>query len=929
MNARSRIVDNPSRARRAVVSPGLHRLLFLVFGLFGLLAVNGIYLAAVTALESVTGRVYQDYLYQILFLLHLLLGLALLLPAILFGALHLRRAWRRPNRAAVRAGLALYLTGLVLLLSGLILTRFDFFEIREPWVRSSAYWLHVVTPLLVIWLFILHRLAGRPIRWRVGGRWLAVAGAFTLAMVFVQAPDPGTDSLDSASYIGDAFRPALAKTDDGELIPARALMMDGYCRECHADVHGQWAVSAHRFSSFNNPAYRFSVRETRKVAVERAGDTHASRFCAGCHDPVPLFSGAFDDPDFDDEQHPTAAAGVTCSVCHAIARIDSPSGNADYTIAEPAHYPFAYSDNALLAWVNRQLVKAKPAFHKKTFLKPLHQGPEFCGTCHKVALTESVNHYKWLRGQNHLDSFRLSGVSGHGASSFYYPPRAVETCAQCHMPLTPSDDFAAEHFAGAAELSVHDHQFPAANTALARLLDLPDGVNVKHRARLEGALRVDLFGLKRGGTIDGELLAPLDTQTVSVEPGQRYLLEVVLRTLKVGHWFTQGTADSNEVWLELIVRSGDRVIGHSGARGPQGDVDPWAHFVNAYVLDREGRRIDRRNAQDIFTSLYNHQIPPGAADVVHYAFSVPAEPGAPLTVEAKLHYRKFDTTYLRYFQGTEFRRNDLPVVTIAEASLTLPVVGAGQADPVTASLVPEWERWNDYGIALLRKGGRGELRQSAEAFRRVEALGRADGPLNLARVYLREGRLEDAADALRRALAHGDLQYPWVAAWLSAQVDKQNANLDSAIATYKRIVNTDFAEARRRGFDFSEDFRVLNELGQTLVERSKQERGAQRQGERRRLLREAGGWFDKVLAIDPENTTAHYNLSLIYRWLGQTELAERHRLLHEKYRPDDNAIELAVTRHRRDNPAADHAAEAVVVYELRDPRQGEAAVVQR
>ena len=26
----------------------------------------------------------------------------------------------------------------------------------------------------------------------------------------------------------------------------------------------------------------------------------ASRWCAGCHDPVPFFSGAFDDPKFDD-----------------------------------------------------------------------------------------------------------------------------------------------------------------------------------------------------------------------------------------------------------------------------------------------------------------------------------------------------------------------------------------------------------------------------------------------------------------------------------------------------------------------------------------------------------------------------------------------------------------------------------------------------
>ena len=49
----------------------------------------------------------------------------------------------------------------------------------------------------------------------------------------------------------------------------------------------------------------------------------------------------------------------------------------------------------------------------RTFLKPLHRSAEFCGTCHKVHLPAELNGYKWLRGQNHYDSFLLSGVSGH------------------------------------------------------------------------------------------------------------------------------------------------------------------------------------------------------------------------------------------------------------------------------------------------------------------------------------------------------------------------------------------------------------------------------------------------------------------------------------------------------------------------------------
>jgi hypothetical protein len=90
-------------------------------------------------------------------------------------------------------------------------------------------------------------------------------------------------------------------------------------------------------------------------------------------------------------------------------------------------------------------------------------------------------------------------------------------------------------------------------------------------------------------------------------------LEVVVRTAKLGHPFTQGTADSNEVWVDTLAKSGDRVVGRSGALGTHNAVDPWSHFINVYMLDRDGNRIDRRNPQDIFTPLYNHQIPPGAA----------------------------------------------------------------------------------------------------------------------------------------------------------------------------------------------------------------------------------------------------------------------------------------------------------------------------
>lgn len=933
----------PARKRYVrAVGPRLRLLLYGIFALVALLGANSAYLASITFLEwlkRAAGITFQNYFYQYMFLAHLVLGLLLVVPFVVFGALHIRNAHDRPNRRAVKVGYLLFGTSLVALVTGLLLTRIDIFQfknvgLKNPNLRSAAYWAHVITPLLAVWLYILHRLAGPRIRWKVGLRWAVAAGVLVVGTVFLHSMHPRKNqvgSIEGRKY----FQPSLARTASGNFIPARTLMMDDYCLKCHEDAYRGWFHSAHHFSSFNNQPYLFSVRETRQVSLRRDGNVKAARWCAGCHDVVPFFSGAFDDPKFDDVNHPTAQAGITCTSCHAITHVNSTRGNGDYTIDEPIHYPFAYSTNRLLQYVNQQLVKAKPEFHKKTFLKPFMRSAEFCSTCHKVSIPRDLNHYKeFLRGQNHYDTYLLSGVSGHGARSFYYPEKAVTNCAGCHMPLQPSADFGANFFNPTNRNTrfIHDHLFPAANTGVAALRGQPDIVR-RHQEFLKGTLRVDIFGLKEGGVIDAPLTAPLRPLVPALVPGRTYLIEVVLRTLKLGHPFTQGTVDSNEIWVDARITGGGRVLGRSGDLGPRNEVDPWSHFVNVYMLDRDGRRVDRRNPQDIFTPLYNHQIPPGAAQVVHYSFAVPEGQVGPLTLDVKLQYRKFDAIYMNYVLGTNYTAgspltvtNDLPITTIASDSVTFPVraAGAGAGDPgnsartTEAPAIPEWQRWNDYGIGLLLEGDKGsekgELTQATLAFAEVEKLGRADGPVNLARAYFKEGRLEEAVAALQRAARFNPPAPRWTVAWFSGLVNKQNGFLDEAIKEFRSIVEDRYPEASR-GFDFSKDYEVLNELGQSYFERAQLERDDP--GRQREWLRLAVEQFQKTLALDPENLAAHFNLAQLYTQLGDAPRAAFHRDQHEKYLPDYNAADRAIAAARRADPAADHAAQATVIYGLR------------
>jgi tetratricopeptide (TPR) repeat protein len=885
-------------------------LLFLVFAATALLGISGVYLLSIRSFEWLRSRTYTNAFTLWMFVGHILVGVAITLPFLAFGIIHYLKSRHRKNRLAVKLGVALFASGIVVVLSGLALIQLE--KLPQLPTGSAARWvvwaLHVIVPILAVALYVLHRRAGPDINWRVGYAWGGAVAVFVAVMLVLHNQDPRRWGLVGPREGAIYFEPSRARTATGMFIPAKALMMDTYCMKCHQDIYNDHYHSAHKFSSFNNPAYLFSVRKTREFGMQRDKHPRASRWCAGCHDLVPFFSGAFDHPKYDDVNDPTAHAGITCVACHAITNINDVMGNGAYTIEEPEHYPWAYSDNPILQWMNNQLIKARPDFHKKTFLKPFHRGAslgsEFCSACHKVSLPVELNHYKeFLRGQNHHDSFQLSGVSGHGARSFYYPEKAKGRCADCHMPLKPSNDFGAGDFDGSGIRKVHDHLFPAANTGLPWLLSLDpkraadaDGFRAaaeRHAAFLRSMapdgttanLRIDLFALKEGDSVKAPLIAPLRPTLPRLKPGSTYLVEVVIRTLAVGHHFTQGTVDSNEVWVECIARSGNRILGRSGTLGgpdDSGPLDEEAHRVNVLMLDRNGNRIDRRNPEDIFTPLYDHQIPPGAGQVVHYRLDVPKDVKGPIELSVRLRYRKFDFEYMRQVFGGADTVPKVPITDLCADRVVLPVEGGPDVPEQTSVIDPPWQRWNDYGIGLLLQrdfaGKKGELRQAAEVFGKMIAMGgkaAANGRVNRARVYLEEGRLGEAAKDLeeaRQAASKGEVPW-WTVAWLSGRVALETnltpEDFDTAIKYFERIVSPDRqpSEVLERGFDFSKDYVVIGDLGRALFQRSQME--GNDAGRRDPFLMRSIEEFNRVLALDPEDLNAQYGLHQCYRILGQ------------------------------------------------------------
>ena len=823
--------SSPSRPA-GVLQPWQRRLYRILLVPLGLIAANSIYLAAFTRDTS--------FFYAML-LLHLTLGLLIAIPFFVFALTHARRMIRMWNRRAKAAGLAIVVLAVVCVSTGLFMT------VRGATLNNRAVWLaHVSAVPLALVAFVLHRRAHvHRLQFRRLFAWGGAVAAFLLAMAVMARLEKPPKRIVNVN--GDTvFYPAASETFDQGLLDGKRLAANGYCRECHPDSFHQWERSAHRFSSFNNPFYRKAV----ELMADRVG-RERTKWCSGCHDPVVLFTGQMGKATQASFSYDSweAQQGLTCMSCHSIAEVKSVTGNGAYVIEESKQYPFAFSSQPALRWVNRLLIRMEPSLHRKTFMKPFMRSPEFCSTCHKVALIPALNGYRWMRGQDHYDGWYDSGVSGRAVRSFYDPPKP-KACRDCHLPGYRSDEF------GNKNGYLHDHVFPAANTALPAVRGDRETEQKIEEFLKNKVLTVDLFAIRRG-----ERLEVLGDAPVALRPGETVDVEVVVRTRGIGHPYTNGTADSNETWVSLEAETGGRRFFASGVLGEDGRLDAAADRLSTLVIDQHGEPMDRRQPQDIRVPLYNNGIGPGAARVVHYRLRVPDDAKGPVTLRAGTHYRKFSRDYTTFALGAAHPA--LPVVTLAsdEVSASLgPGERAGaKAQKPRGNPDPLWLRWNDYGIGLFLQG---DLKGAAAAWAKVAELApdEPDGPLNRARAEIAEGRLADA----RSSLAEAEKRRPgWgKTAFFRATVAKDEGRLDDAEKDLKTVLEK-----------FPLDRVAWNNLGAVYWLAGR--------------FPDAIAAYGRTLAIDPEDLNAHYNLMRVYRAMGDRRNADLHDALYRRYKDDE------------------------------------------
>lgn len=760
---------------------------------------------------------------------------------------------------------------------------------------------------------------------------------------------PGAKNRDVSDFLNDEFVPAgfvpaespffpsAATTTTGGYLPSRIITRNdlgsqeeikkemeefGFvkntaigattCARCHQDIVAQWESSAHRFASFNNPFYEATITDMRNNSNEPNEwiEQHISRYkdfgeegigrvkskwCSGCHDPALMLAGKMNMPV--DRNIPEAQAGLTCLSCHAIDKIHDLTGNGNYNIADEQEDPYLFAtskDGTIGAYFHDAAIKAKPDVHKKQLQKPFFKSSEYCLTCHKVSITEPVNNYRWIRGQDEYDNWHDSGVGLNASRTFYLPPFKRE-CQYCHMPPEPAvlGDVAAKNGA------VRSHRFLAANTALPYLRNDTATIGKIEDFLQNEKLSVDIFAIATEN--HPEPMMDINRGQLSVKAGEKMTVDVVVRNIGVGHTFPGGTNDSNEGWLEFTVKNEKgTTLAISGYIDKNGYLDSTAHAFKAVFVDKNSNPIHKRNAQDIHVEVYSNVIGPGTADIAHYSFRVPEElEGSKLTMQARLLWRKFGQKYLEFAYHSnpegfkQFKEiPKLPITEIAKAKVDFTVSSGAQhvihLDNQKEILSTDWGRFNDYGIGLLLEN---DTRGAAVAFEMVEKLQpqRIDGPLNLAKTALREGNLEEAYKHLRKCeeIKSGDPQVAWV--W--GRVRQEDGLYDDAIAAYNYVLKY-----------FPEDRAAWRQLGRTCYLDQQYQKSIEA--------------YRSALKIDPEDREAYYHLSLNYRALGNEAEALKMDKAFDYYKIDESAAETA-QKYRQKNPGDNLMAQSIRIHNLK------------
>lgn len=662
------------------------------------------------------------------------------------------------------------------------------------------------------------------------------------------------------------YLPSQAESSFRQFLAPADFPSASYCGKCHEDVHAQWRQSAHA-NSFRAPFYLKNVQ----MLIDAKGIEY-TRHCEGCHNPIALFTGALSkgaavDRSFDED-------GITCSVCHAIEKIQNTSGTGSYVMGYPA-VMVDVKGNPVPGLPSYDEILAHPELHRRAVMRPFYRSSEFCAVCHKAAVPKSLNGYRWLRMFAVYDEWQNSSWARESPLPFYKKD-TVSTCQTCHMPQEPALHDYTESPGRAAS-----HRWLGANTAIPVFYGYTEQLD-RTTQYLKTALKVDLFGIEKQQPRP-QLIAPLGAEPVNLRPGETITADVLIQNVGAGHNLVPEQRDFYECWVEFSASDsvGHRFF-HSGGLDEKGFLEPTAHSYTNRLLSGSGKLLDLHQVWETKLRGYDNTIPSGRSDLVRYRFRIPPDVKGPIVLTAAVNYRRFRRGFTNFVFPDQ---REFPIVNMVTGSFTLSV-GSDQP-PQPNDPRPAWQRWNNYGIALL---GQQQYWAAQDAFKKAIALRPeyADGYVNLALAQystLIENKKESpdgpgnlllgnrevekfnpALQLLEKALQAnpGDPR----ALFYSGVVLRQQGKLSQA-AEQQRQVLAAFPRSRQ----------ARQELAYVYYLQEKYEA--------------ARGEFEALQSINADDLTAHYYLAILYTKLGMPAEAQREGAAYAEHREDQTVGSMA------------------------------------
>jgi len=355
----------------------------------------------------------------------------------------------------------------------------------------------------------------------------------------------------------------------------RTFQTSDRCLACHnglTTASGQdvsigfaWRASIMANSS-RDPYWQASVR--RESIDHPESQASIEDECSTCHMPITRFEAklrgrtgkVFDHLPFDPDKTEGREAedGVSCSVCHQIARDrlgTRESFNGGFVIhapeskdVHPEYGPFDIEKG------NQTIMRTSTGGFRPTEDSHIRDS-KLCATCHQLytkalgpdgkvigELPEQMPYLEWLRSDY----------------------RDKQSCQACHMPEV-SEPTPISKVLGIAREGLHQHVFVAGNFFMQRMLN-------KYRDDLSvGALPQELKSAA-DATIAflQEKSARLRVERIDLHAG-RLQAEVFVENLS-GHKLPTAYP-SRRAWLHVVVRDGNqRIVFESGRLNPDGSI---------------------------------------------------------------------------------------------------------------------------------------------------------------------------------------------------------------------------------------------------------------------------------------------------------------------------------------------------------------------